>query len=184
MSVMSFFFFAQVKGSKLTRQVAARGPAQDRDTALVDVGRQLGVGKGSEYEGLDVLCPEALVRIICMDTQEIGRQKTYVNGPRESILGCLGVVQGNDSGRELGRKLCIPSIVVLRAAHEKVASMDGEEHWKLARLGLVIGLGEEDAVCLTCVSKYMSVHPNPSLPFLLVFQKLTEWEASCDTRSA
>lgn len=69
-----------------------------------------------------------------------------MNWSGESILGSLSVVQCNDGSAVLGRKLCVPSIIVLGGSHDEVSAMDGEQNRKLARLVLVKWLREEDAV--------------------------------------
>lgn len=71
---------------------------------------------------------------------------TYVDWSGESILGRLSIVQGNDGSAVLGRKLCVPSIIVLRGSHDEVSTVNGEQNRELARLILVKWLGKEHAV--------------------------------------
>lgn len=71
---------------------------------------------------------------------------TYMNWSRESVLGRLSVVQGNDSSAVLGREFCVPGVIVLRGSHDEVSTMNGEQNRKLARLVLVKWLGKEYAV--------------------------------------
>lgn len=107
---------------------------------------------------------------------------TYMDWAGESVLGCLSVIQGNDGGTVLGRKLCVPGIIVLRGSHDEVPTMNGEQNRELARLVLVKWLWEEDAVSIVnlrvlhIVSRSVSSSCCPLCPDLGLFNHSPGWK--------